>query len=121
MFHATPRSAVPATGPAEKCSCVTVTFCHRCPRCSKAGRDPGPAFIRELGALEDGLLLLVLGESGVHFVFLDARRGIAGLTEILLFGAVAHHAGMRRGRRLFAVFGVGALVHVVVFLGMAVA
>ena len=30
-----------------------------------------------------------------HFLFLDARRGVAAFAKILLLGAIAHHAGMR--------------------------
>src|SRR5260370_27528779 len=42
-------------------------------------------------------LLGVLAKGGVDFVFFDAGSGISRLAEILLFGAVAHHAGMRLG------------------------
>ncbi len=57
------------------------------------------------------LLLFVLGEGRVYLIFLDAGGRIAGLTEILFFGAVAHHAGMRRGGLLVAVFGIGLAGH----------
>ena len=30
----------------------------------------------------------------VHLVLLDTRRRVAALVKILLFGAIAHHAGM---------------------------
>src|ERR1700680_4451508 len=33
-------------------------------------------------------------EGGFHLVLLDTRRGVAALIKILLFGAIAHHAGM---------------------------
>jgi hypothetical protein len=51
------------------------------------------------------LLLGAFGEGGVHFIFLDPGCGISGLTEVLLFGAVAHHAGMRRGGLLLGFVG----------------
>ena len=48
----------------------------------------------------------IVGEGGVDFAFFDAVRGIPGLAEILLFGAVAHHAGMRRSGFLIGVFAI---------------
>src|SRR5512140_3131503 len=73
----------------------------------------GPAFIGELAANRDGVLLLrALGEGGVHFVFLDASGRVAGLVEILLLGAVTHHAGMLRRGGLLAVFGIWLAGHV---------
>jgi hypothetical protein len=33
-------------------------------------------------------------ESGDYLLFLNSRCRVAALTEILLFGAIAHHAGM---------------------------
>jgi hypothetical protein len=54
------------------------------------------------------LLLDAFGEGGVHFIFLDPGCGISGLTKVLFFGAVAHHAGMRRA---------GCFLAVSVFLG----
>jgi hypothetical protein len=43
------------------------------------------------------LLAGVLGKGGVDLILLDARRGVAGLTEILLLGAITHHADMGVG------------------------
>src|SRR6266404_6795152 len=57
------------------------------------------------------VLARVLAEGGIDFVLLDAGRGISRLTEVLLFGAVAHHAGMRRGGGLLAIFGIGLVGH----------
>jgi hypothetical protein len=37
----------------------------------------------------------LLSERDNHFLLLDACRWMAALTEILLFGAITHHAGMR--------------------------
>src|ERR1700761_998178 len=59
------------------------------------------------------LFLAALAEGGIDFVFLDAGRGIAGLAEILLFGAVAHHAGMLVGGLaiLMRGLGIGLVAH----------
>jgi hypothetical protein len=36
----------------------------------------------------------LLGEGGGYFSLFNARRRVAALTKILLFGAITHHAGM---------------------------
>jgi hypothetical protein len=48
----------------------------------------------------DGLLLLwlLVSEGGIQLILFDARRRVAALIKILLFGAIAHHAGMANVR-----------------------
>src|SRR6185437_2592815 len=61
-------------------------------------RDPPGLYRATIGVSDGGCLGLfpALGERRVNVVFFDPGGGIAALTEILLFGAVAHHAGMLR-------------------------
>jgi hypothetical protein len=40
------------------------------------------------------LLGALLAEGGIHLILFDTGRRVTALIEILLFGAVAHHAGM---------------------------
>ena len=61
---------------------------------------------------ENGLiwkLIMLFGralftESGDDFLFLNSRRRVAALTKILLFGAIAHHAGMSNPCLLLGTF-----------------
>ena len=53
----------------------------------------GPALFR--GAL--------FSERLIHLALLDTRRRIAALIEILLFGAIPHHAGMGNISLLFGI------------------
>jgi hypothetical protein len=41
------------------------------------------------------LLAAMLAEGGLDYTLLDARRWLSALTEALLLGAVAHHAGVK--------------------------
>src|SRR5260370_38080760 len=80
------------------------------PRHNKAGRDPARPLYANSQRLGMGALFClgrVLAEGGIDFVLPDAGLGISGLTEVLLFGAVAHHAGVRRGGVFFGYFLVG--------------
>src|SRR6185437_7158493 len=56
------------------------------------------------------LLARFVAERGLDFVFLDAGRRISRLVEVLLFSAVAHHAGMLDVFRLGMV-GIGLVGH----------
>src|ERR1700680_438055 len=58
-----------------------------------------------------GLFAGLLSEGGINLVLLDARRRIAALTEILLFGAVTHHSGVSNARLLLAVLRCGFVRH----------
>ena len=40
------------------------------------------------------LLGLLSPKSGIELILFDSRRRVAELIKILLFGAIAHHAGM---------------------------
>src|SRR5438132_13161540 len=40
------------------------------------------------------LLGALLAEGGIHLILFDTGRRVTALVEILLFGAIAHHAGM---------------------------
>src|SRR5580698_8853592 len=59
------------------------------------------------GASEELITLFgraFFAESGVHFLLPNSRRRVAALTEILLFGPIAHHAGVSNLCSLFAAF-----------------
>src|ERR1700677_479000 len=81
-------------------SSVTTKEGHRHSLAGQGRAQAGPAFageFRAVGGWMRPLLLRTLGEGGVHFSFLDTGRGVSALTKILLFGAIAHHAGMLCG------------------------
>src|ERR1700737_3421640 len=82
-------------------------------RREKAGRDrPGLYLYANWRRMGMGALALlgIFGEGGVHFILLDASPGVAGLAEILLLGAVTHHAGWGLGSFILGLLGSGLLV-----------
>jgi hypothetical protein len=48
-------------------------------------------------------LVFLVSEGGIQLILFDARRRVAALIKILLFGAIAHHAGMANVSFLFGV------------------
>jgi hypothetical protein len=59
----------------------------------------------------------LLSERDSNFLLLDARHWMAALTEILLFGAITHHAGMRHlDLFLGAIVLLGAMMSRILFV-----
>src|SRR6185437_16172295 len=94
------RWAIRARDLAKVCPSVTTINSAASVSPARQGRArSSPALYRATIGVSDGAclgLFPALGERRVDFVFLDPGGRIAALTEILLFGAVAHHAGMLR-------------------------
>src|SRR5450432_2538178 len=107
-----------AVGNSGQGACAASLMVHR-NRLSSASPDttrPGairPGLYANLQRLGCALfcLLGVLAKGGVDFVFFDASVGMSRLAEILLFGAVAHHAGMRLGGIFAGTFGIWLVGH----------
>src|SRR6266478_2919620 len=56
------------------------------------------------------LLGALLAKGGIHLILFDTGRRVTALIEILLFGAVAHHAGMGNVSFLIGVLGSRGLI-----------
>src|SRR6201998_769026 len=109
------RSVIPARELAGVCSYVTVTGRHWHPDLTKPGViSPGLVIVFEFAAIVGrGVsgFLRPFGEGRVHFIFLDAVRRISRLTEILFFGAITHHTGVRRRWLFLGVLGIALAGH----------
>ena len=57
------------------------------------------------------LLWVLLPEGRIHLILFDTPRWVAALIKALLFGAIAHHAGMRNARLLFGILTSGGFIH----------
>jgi hypothetical protein len=56
------------------------------------------------------LLGALLAEGGIHLILFDTGRRVTALIEILLFSAIAHHAGMGNVSFLIGVLRNGGLI-----------
>src|ERR1700682_5527990 len=108
-----------AVGNSGQGACAASLMVHRNPLSSASPDTTRPGtirpglYMRTYNKLGCALfcLLGVLAKGGVDFVFFDAGLGISRLAEILLFGAVAHHAGMRLAGLFAGTFGIWLVGH----------
>src|SRR5580704_4210792 len=65
------------------------------------------------------LLGILSAKGGIQLILFDSRRRVAEFIEILLFGAIAHHAGMGNIRFLVGVLGNQGYIRHIKYSGAA--